>query len=131
MTSTQRTLYERLLPRPDLLRPLRRATPSLSGFVLMLGLRGRSRWPAPHVLFGVGLRRRDGCGLRRGRDRSIDPTIYISAPPDSAHRKVTRRWFVSSTPPVMAPARVRRLGRARRRGVVHDKILELLAARGL
>src|SRR3954454_5570114 len=89
-------VYRDLLPpsvgaRP--LRALRRAEPSLSGFVLLLALRGRTPRLTPHSVlfpadyddefdsvFGTGPHRRSG-------PRPVpDPTVYISAPDDPALR---------------------------------------------
>src|SRR4051812_7536549 len=99
-------VYRDLLPpsvgaRP--LRALRRAEPSLSGFVLLLALRGRTPglthhsvlFPADYddefdSVFGTGPHRRSG-------PRPVpDPTVYISAPDDPALRPDTdsEAWFV-------------------------------------
>jgi phytoene desaturase len=82
---------------------LRRATPSLSGFVLLLALRGRTPDLTHHTVlfpedyddefdsvFGTGPHRRSG-------PRPVpDPTVYISAPDDPALRPDTdsEAWFV-------------------------------------
>src|SRR3954449_10717160 len=82
---------------------LRRATPSLSGFVLLLALRGRTPGMAHHSVlfpenyddefdsvFGTGPHRRSG-------PRPVpDPTVYISAPDDPALRPDadSEAWFV-------------------------------------
>ncbi|MGN6687807.1 MAG: phytoene desaturase family protein [Actinomycetales bacterium] len=86
-------------------RRLRRATPSLSGFVILLALRGRTPGLRHHtVLFPddyddefdsvFGLRRR-GRVVRAARP-APDPTIYISAPDDPALRPDdnSEAWFV-------------------------------------
>ena len=73
-------------------RGLQRATPSLSGFVLMLALRGRTPGLRHHtVLFGDDYDAEFdavfGSGAFRGAPRPVaDPTVYVSAPDDPATR---------------------------------------------
>ena len=86
-------LYEQLLPRPELLRPLRRATPSLSGFVLMLGVRGHAQMPHHSVLFGSDYDAEMDAVFGPDARPVDDPTIYISAPPDAAPDG-HQAWFV-------------------------------------
>ena len=118
-------LYADLLPpaRRRRRRPPRpgRATPSLSGFVLLLALRGRTPGLAHHtVLFPDGLRRGVRRRVRRGRGRAAprpvaDPTVYVSAPDDPALRpdEDSEAWFVLVNAPRHDPGRRGRLGRAR------------------
>src|SRR3954471_14615527 len=99
-------VYGDLLPPAVAAGPLaalRRAEPSLSGFVLLLALRGRTPGLAHHTVlfpahyddefdsvFGSG-------ALRRGGPRPVpDPTVYISAPDDPALRPDDdhEAWFV-------------------------------------
>jgi phytoene desaturase len=98
-------LYSDLLPGPQARRERRRAarvTPSLSGFVLLLALRGRTPRPAHHaVLFPADYDAEFdhvfGTGRRAGRPAPCpDPTIYISAPDDPATRpdEAHEAWFV-------------------------------------
>jgi phytoene desaturase len=136
-------LYTDLLP-PDrrtrrVRRDLRRATPSLSGVVLLLALRGRTPGLAHHtVLFP-----RDydaefdavyGSGRFAGAPRPVDdPTLYISAPddPDLRPDEDSESWFVLVNAPRHEP----------RRGVdwtapgLADRyaahLLDVLAGRGL
>jgi phytoene desaturase len=91
-----RHLYADLVAGPAAaaaLTSLRRVTPSLSGFVLMLALRGRTPGLRHHtVLFG------DDCDdefdavfgtgpyRRRGPQPVTDPTVYLSTPDDPALR---------------------------------------------
>jgi phytoene dehydrogenase-like protein len=86
-------LYDDLLPRgvaAGARRRLHRATPSLSGFVLLLALRGRTPGLAHHtVLFPDDYDAEfDSAFGRPGRNtRPVeDPTVYISAPDDPAMR---------------------------------------------
>ena len=107
-------LYRDLVPAAHgrgPLRSLRRATPSLSGFVLLLALRGRTPSPAHHrVLFPD---RYDeefdavfGAGPRRAPQPVPDPTVYISAPDDPALRPDDghEAWFVLVNAPRHSPA---------------------------
>ncbi|MGY1810219.1 phytoene desaturase family protein [Blastococcus sp. SYSU D00669] len=106
-------LYRDLLPADRRTRPVRaglaRATPSLSGFVLLLALRGRTPGLAHHTVlfpedydaefdavFGIG-----------GAPRPVpDPTVYVSAPDDPATRPVGdgESWFVLVNAPRHDPA---------------------------
>jgi phytoene desaturase len=144
-------VYRDLLPWPVAARPLRalrRAEPSLSGFVLLLALHGRTRGLAHHTVvfpqdyddefdsvFGTGRHRRAG-------PRPVpDPTVYVSAPDDPALRpdSDSEAWFVL----VNAPRQVRagQEEAAGGRGVdwdaaglrdaYADRVLAVLAERGL
>lgn len=108
-----RRLYDGLLPR-DLRgarvgaarRRLTRATPSLSGFVLLLALRGRTPDLAHHtVLFPDGHDGHDGHDSYDTEFDSVfgkharpvdEPTVYVSAPDDPALRPDGdhESWFV-------------------------------------
>jgi phytoene desaturase len=119
-------------------RRLRRTTPSLSGFVLLLALRGRTPGLRHHtVLFPADYDDEFdavfGTGRHRGRPHPPrDPTVYVSAPddpelrPDDAHEA----WFVlvnapRHDPPAMdwtAPGLA---------GEYADRILAVMAGRGL
>jgi phytoene desaturase len=94
------------------LRSLTRATPSLSGFVLLLALRGRTPGLAHHtVLFPADSDDEFdsvfGSGAHRGRPRPVpDPAVYVAAPddpqlrPDADHES----WFVLVNAPRHTPA---------------------------
>lgn len=83
-------------------RALRKATPSLSGFVLLLALRGRTAGLRHHTVlfpddYDAEFDHVFGTGKQAGRPAPVpDPTVYISAPddpqlrPDDAHEA----WFV-------------------------------------
>ena len=93
-------LYADLVPesaaRPAV-RRLRKATPSLSGFVLMLALRGRSRDQAHHtVLFPRDYDAEFDAIFGHSAAPVPDPTVYISAPDDPALRPDddSEAWFV-------------------------------------
>jgi phytoene desaturase len=83
-------LYADLLPPSAAraaLRRLRKATPSLSGFVLMLALRGRSPSLGHHtVLFPPAYDPEFEAVFGRSAAPVDDPTIYLSAPDDPALR---------------------------------------------
>ena len=145
-------LYRDLVPAgpaAESLAALRRVTPSLSGFVLLLGLRGRTPGLRHHTvlfpadyddefdsIFGTGPHRLDGA-------RPVpDPTVYISAPDDPAVRpdQDHEAWFVLVNAPRHQPDR----GGRSARGTVGvdwdapglaqsyaDRILAVMAARGL
>ena len=97
-------LYDDLLPQSvagRARRRLHRATPSLSGFVLLLALRGRTPGLAHHtVLFPDGgpAAYDDEFDAVFGRAaRPVeDPTIYVSAPDDPTLRpdNDSEAWFV-------------------------------------
>jgi phytoene desaturase len=99
-------LYADLLPASRSTRRVRRdlarSTPSLSGFVLLLALRGRIPRPAHHtVLFPADYDAEFdavfGTGRHRGAPQPVeDPTVYVSAPDDPATRPDddSASWFV-------------------------------------
>jgi phytoene desaturase len=94
-------LYRDLLPADRRTRAVRgalaRATPSLSGFVLLLSLRGRTPGLAHHtVLFPEDYDAEFDAVFGR-RPRPVeDPTVYVSAPDDPATRPddASESWFV-------------------------------------
>jgi phytoene desaturase len=124
------------------LRSLHRTTPSLSGFVLMLALDGRTSGLRHHtVLFPADYDDEFdsvfGSGRHASRPRPApDPTVYVSAPDDPALRPDAdcEAWFVLVNAPRHSP-------HDRAAGVDWDepgvaggyaqRILEVLAARGL
>lgn len=114
-------LYSSLIPRPDQLRQLRKATPSYSGFALLLGLSERPAGLRHHTVLFPADYDAEFDALRAGQVVA-DPTLYLSAPPDD------RTLFV--------------LVNAPRHGQVDwdapdvadtygDRLLDLMAARGL
>lgn len=150
-------LYRDLVPPDEAaasVAALRRTRPSLSGFVLLLALRGRTPGLRHHTVlfpddyddefdsvFGTGAHRLAG-------PRAVpDPTVYVSAPDDPALRPDadSEAWFVLVNAPrhVAAgapdPAASRLLGRPS--GIdwtapglaasYADRVLEVMAARGL
>jgi phytoene desaturase len=121
------------------------ATPSLSGFVLLLALRGRT--PA-----GAGLAHHTvlfpadydaefdavfGTGARAGRPAPVaDPTVYVSAPDDPALRpdEGSEAWFVLVNAPRHAPGDPRAGVDWEAPGLADryaDRVLAVMAGRGL
>jgi phytoene desaturase len=128
-------VYGELLPGDVATRPrnaLRKATPSLGGFVLLLALRGRTPGLRHHtVLFPD--RYDDEFDAIFGREpRPVDdPTVYISAPDDPALRPDDEHeaWFVLvNAPPQGAGTDWTAPGAADRYA---DRVLAVMAARGL
>jgi phytoene desaturase len=114
-------LYRDLVP-PSAGAPLRRArrglarvTPSLSGFVLMLALHGRTPGLTHHtVLFGDDYDAEFdavfGAGRWKGAPRPVaDPTVYVSVPDDPATRPDDghEAWFVLVNAPRHTPENLR------------------------
>jgi phytoene desaturase len=90
-------VYGSLLPVPSQRRRIARATPSLSGFVLLLGLRGRTPGLAHHtVLFPAGPYSDEfGAVFGDPARPASDPVLYVSAPDDPAARPDGHEaWFV-------------------------------------
>ena len=93
-------LYTDLVSAPKALAALRRATPSLAGFVMLLALHGRT----PHsgvrahhtVLFPERYDDEFDAIFSRSARPVPDPTVYVSAPDDPALRPDadSEAWFV-------------------------------------
>ena len=135
-------LYDDLLPPSagaDARRRLHRATPSLSGFVLLLALRGRTPNLAHHtVLFAEDYDAEFDAVFGRNARPVPDPTVYVSAPDDPALRPDDdhEAWFVLVNAPRHAA------GDRRAPGAIDwdapgladsyaDHVLEVMARRGL
>jgi phytoene desaturase len=121
------------------LATLRRATPSLSGFVLLLALRARTPGLAHHTVlfpedyddefdsvFGSGPHRRSG------PRPVLDPTVYVSAPDDPALRPDadSEAWFVLVNAPRHGAGGVD-WDEPGLREAYADRVLQVMAARGL
>ena len=138
-------LYGDLVPDPaaDPARTaLARSTPSLSGFVLLLALRGRTPGLAHHtVLFPDDYDDEFdsvfGTGPHAGRPRPVpDPTVYVSAPDDPALRPDDdhEAWFVLVNAPRHAthdPCGGVDWDAPGLASSYADRVLDVMAARGL
>ena len=128
------TVYGSMVHAPSAARRLARATPSLSGFVLLLAVRGRTPGLAHHnVLFPANYDAEfdDVFGAQAQPVR--DPTLYVSAPDDPSVRPDgCEAWFVLVNAPRHGVGRGavdwREPGLATSYG---DHLLDLLADRGL
>jgi phytoene desaturase len=107
-------LYRDLLPGDEAAgarRALARTTPSSSGVVMLLALRGRTPEQAHHtVLFPADYDGEFdavfGTGKHRGRPCAVDdPAVYISAPDEPASRPDDNHegWFVLVNAPPHSP----------------------------
>jgi phytoene desaturase len=136
-------LYRDLLPRDRRTRAARtalaRATPSLSGFVLMLALRGRTPGLAHHTVlfpadYDVEFDAVFGTGRHRGAPRPVeDPTVYVSAPDDPATRPDgdSESWFVLVNAPRHDPTGGVDWAAPGLAGGYAAQVLDVLARRGL
>ena len=90
-------VYHRLLGvrQPGVLRRLAGPSPSMSGFALLLGLRGRTAALGHHTVFFPGDYHREFDAVFTGR-LAADPTIYVSKPDDPAlvPDPDAESWFV-------------------------------------
>ena len=134
-------LYRDLLPAAAPARraraSLRRVTPSSSGFVLLLALRGRTPGLAHHtVLFPADYDAEFDAlfGSRTApRQPVADPTIYVSAPDDPATRPDddSESWFVLINAPRHEPAGGVDWDAPGLAGSYADQVLATMARRGL
>jgi phytoene desaturase len=90
------SLYGDLVSAPSAARRLARATPSLSGFVLLLAIQGRTPGLAHHnVCFPADYDAEFDAVFGADARPVPDPTLYISAPDDPAVRPDgCEAWFV-------------------------------------
>jgi len=127
-------LYTDLIPNRRQARRLRRATPSLSGFVLLLGVHGRSQGLASHtVLFPAEYDAEFDAVFGDPARPADDPTLYVHVPNDPAVcPEGHEAWFVL----VNAPRHGHGAGAVDwtapgRADVYAEHLLDLLAYRGL
>jgi phytoene desaturase len=137
------TLYGDLLPgtrrTAGVRRDLARATPSLSGFVLLLALRGRTPGLAHHTVlfpedYDAEFDAVFGGGRHRGRPVPVpDPTVYVSAPDDPALRpdEDSESWFVLVNAPRHDPAGGMDWDAPGLADRYAGRVLEVMARRGL
>jgi len=128
------SVYGTLVDAPAAARRLARATPSLSGFVLLLAVRGRTPGLAHHnVLFPADYDAEFDAVFGTCARPVEDPTLYVSAPDDAAVRPAGHEaWFVL----VNAPRHGTGAGAVdwREPGLTAsyaEHLLDLLATRGL
>lgn len=120
-------------------RDLARATPSLSGFVLLLALRGRTRGLAHHTVLFPGDYDAEfdavfGTGRHAGRPCPVaDPTVYVSAPDDPAlvPDGDSESWFVLVNAPRHDPAHGVDWDAPGLAEGYADRVLDVMARRGL
>jgi phytoene desaturase len=120
------SVYRDLLPTPYRARRLSRR--SLAGFVLLLGLRGRTPGLAHHTVWFPADYDAEFDSVFSGR-LVADPAVYVSVADD---RQVSpdghEAWFVLVNAPPDGPVDWRRPGLA---DAYADRVLATLAARGL
>lgn len=127
-------VYGSLVHAPRARRRLAHATPSLSGFVLLLAVEGRTPGLAHHnVLFPADYDAEFDAVFGDRASPVPDPALYVSAPDDPAVRPDgCEAWFVLVNAPRhgTGPGAVdwRAPGLAASYG---DRLLDLLAERGL
>ncbi|MDQ6650161.1 MAG: phytoene desaturase family protein [Actinomycetota bacterium] len=127
-----RHLYEDLVPdrRADRARRrLARSTPSLSGFVLLLGVRGTTPGLAHHTVLFPAAYDDEFDAVFTLPQPVPDPTIYLSVPKDAAIAPAgCEAWFVLVNAPRQGPVDWDSPGLADRYA---DSLLALMAARGV
>ncbi len=111
-------------------RRLTRRTPSLSGFVLLLGVRGHTPGIAHHnVLFPADYDAEFDALFGRHPRPVPDPTLYVVRPDDPAVAPVGHEaWFVLANAPVQGRVDWREPGAAKRYAT---HLLSVLARRGM
>ena len=130
-------LHDRLLPADAPVRRARatlaRATPSSSGFVLLLALRGRTPDLAHHTVFFPADYDAEFDDLFTDPRPLVDPTVYLSAPDDPATRpdEDSESWFVLVNAPRHEPGRGVDWDTPGLADAYADRVLAVLAGRGL
>ncbi len=127
-------VYGSLVDAPRAARRLARATPSLSGFVLLLAIQGTTPGLAHHtVLFPADYDAEFDAVFGDGAQPVPDPTLYISAPDDPAVRPPGHEaWFVLVNAPRHGAGRGAVDWRAPGLSASYtEHLLDLLADRGL
>ena len=117
-------LYRDLLPNRRALHRVRRARPSTSGFVLLIGATGTTPGITHHNVWFSGDSRREFDELSAGR-MATDPTVYgcVSSVTDASQAPADHEnWFLL----VNAPA-----GTGVDREAMTDRVLDRLAVQGV
>jgi phytoene desaturase len=128
-----RSLYGTLLPTPGEQQRLRRATASLSGFTLLLGVRGRTPGVRPHsVLFPADYDAELDAVFGDGARPVDDPTLFVSVSTDPALAPPgDESWFVLVNAPRHGSGRGAVDWDAHGVGTSYrERVLDLLAGRG-
>jgi len=122
-------LYGDLVSAPSALRRLRKAVPSLSGFVLLLGVRGRTPGLAHHtVLFPADYDAEFDAIFGSTPAAVEDPTLYLAVADDPSVAPVgNESWFVLVNAPRQGPVDWTAPGVA---ASYAARLLDLLAKRG-
>ena len=119
-----------------MLRSLRRSTPSLSGFVLLLAVRGRTPGLRHHnVWFPEDYDAEFDAIFGRDARPVHDPTVYVCAPDDDRMRPDHdhESWFVLVNAPRHSASGERGTVDWTEPGLAdryRDRVLEVIAARG-
>ncbi|SEH85803.1 phytoene desaturase [Mycolicibacterium rutilum] len=124
-------LYERLLPA-GARRRLRGRSPSMAGFVLLLGLSGRRPGAAHRIYFPRDYDAEFDAIFGSAPHPVPDPTIYVHAPDDPALRPGDdcEGWFVLVNAPAHDPAGGVDWDAPGLRERYTRRVLDLLAERG-
>lgn len=124
-------VYRDLVSCPPAARRLAKATPSLSGFALLLALRGRTEGLAQHtVLFPQDYDAEFDAVFGRARPVE-DPAVYVSVAPDAAPAGC-EAWFVLVNAPRHGTGKGAVDWRAPALASSYaSRLLDVLAARGL
>lgn len=129
-------LYDGLFPSRVAARARRRVrrTPrSMAGFVLLLGLSGRSEGTAHRVYFPADYAAEFDAIFGRRPHPVADPTVYVHAPDDPALRPDDDHegWFVMVNAPTHDPNRGVDWDAPGLRESYTRRVLDVLAARGV
>jgi phytoene dehydrogenase-like protein len=127
-------VYGALIDAPAAARRLAKATPSLSGFVLLLAVQGRTPGLGHHnVLFPQDYDAEFDAVFGADASPVADPTLYVSAPDDPAVRPDgCEAWFVLVNAPRHGTGRGAVDWRAPGLTETYaESLLELLGDRGL
>ncbi len=111
-------------------RALRRAEPSVSGFILLLGVRGEFSQLTHHNIFFCADYAREFDDIFRRGLPPADPTVYvaITSKRDPTHAPPgCENWFVLVNAPPLNP----RFDWAQHAGEYRDRVLAMLAQRGV
>lgn len=125
-------VYADLVSVPAAQRRLRRATPSLSGFVLLLGVRGRTPGLAHHnVFFSADYDAEFDAVFGASAQPVPDPTLYVSVPGDPAVAPPGHEaWFVLVNAPRQGDGPGALDWTPQRSETYAQRLLDLLAGRG-